>query len=271
MGSSAMKKQDIIVHWGNNYKNVEDYQTNDCEIKDWKHFITLTNQADSISNTKTFIYKGSISSVVVDLLKWDNDYNSYSSYQFSKEIEMLFRKSDTVLSNEIGPVKSTKINAFDYILETFRQGYPIVDPVNLHYFGNGKLTPHPGYTRLLFGKLYTKNIDCIIYDYTNGKFKQDFKNINIVTPGETHIDINKRRYMFSHTGLTKRPRELHKMSGKENGVKYREVKSKDPIPKELGDPRLYNPPRIYKKENDVVTVDGKEVLRNNNGFWELVL
>ena len=68
-----MKKQDIILHWGNNYKNVEDYETNDCEIKDWKHFITLTNQADSISNTKTFIYKGSISSVVLDLLKWDSD------------------------------------------------------------------------------------------------------------------------------------------------------------------------------------------------------
>lgn len=270
MGISFMKEP-IIVHWGNNYRNVEDYQTNDCKINDWEHFVALTNQADAISKTKTFIYKGSISSVVKDLLKWGDDYDEYSSHRFSQEIEMLFRKSDKVLSNQVGPIKSTKINAFDYILETFRKGYSIMDPLNLHYFGNGKLTPHPGYTRLLFGKLYTMNINCIIYDYTNGKFVQDFKDINIFTPDETNFDISERRYMFSHTGQTKKPKQIHKMSGKKNGVKYREVNGKDPIPKELGDPRLYNPPKIYIKQNNLVTVNGRKVLKNNNGLWELVL
>ena len=42
------------------------------------------------------------------------------------------------------------------------------------------------------------------------------------------------------------------------------------LPDELADPRLYNQ-RTYKKEKEVVTVDGRKVLERNKGSWELTL
>ena len=257
-----IKQKYIGLSWGREYSSLP--------LEGWVNFLTLTKQADDVSKTKTFVYKASISTVVNDLLR-TKDYDYYVSYELKKQVDKLFRKSDIVKSNEVGADRSVKINAFDFILETFRAGYPILDPLCFHYFGNNNFALHPGYTRLLFGNVYKEDVDCIIFDYTNGKVQDDFKHINIITPDETFIDVKEKRYLFGHTGIDNSPRQIHKLSGNKDGVMYRELLGKNPIPDELADPRLYNPPRTYKKEKEVVTVDGRKVLERNKGSWELTL
>ena len=134
----------------------------------------------------------------------------------------------------------------------------------------GRWQLHPGNTRMQLANVYDGEVNCIITDYSNGYIKQFYPMID-----ELHLhdfDVTDRTLSLGWTGKNGYgPRSVTRTISPKNTIaKYREVQG-SAITVNLAKPTTYMPPRCFEKIGNEVKVNGSTVLRNNNGFWELVL
>ena len=297
-------------------------------LTSYEHYLTVTKRADAESGQKTWIYRGTIKDIWINLFGFDDDAirrNIHGS--IVHVIDELFSNSNKVWSNEdwLNTEHSrddllTKPNAFYHILEELRNGQKIYDPLNLVWFPDwympgivaeqkptrpitqfeptfntgiaktrwkahieqmqqecfshltvrGRWQLHPGNTRMQLANVYEGKVNAIITDYSNGYIKSFYPMVD-----EMHLhkfDVTGRKLSLGYTGNDDfSPRSVTRtLSPKNTRAKYREVQGAA-ITVNLAKPTTYMPPRCYEKVGNEVKVNGSTVLRNNNGFWELVL
>lgn len=226
------------------------------ELTDYESFVQTVQAADQYLNTKTYIYKNN--------LKYINDsfFHKNINQDFDSFVRNLFKEKDIVSSDEPGLTHRDleKINSIDVILHSL----PIRNPLSLNYFGNGSWGAHPGNTRLSFGDVYKKDVYAMVVDH-NHSIKNDYPDEHFYELDEIKLNVNKLNILVTHT--INGPNTIRIAAGK--NVNYMELTDKPSA--ELGNPTLYDPPRIYrlKKNKTLVTVDDRIVLEKVDDKWQI--
>lgn len=226
------------------------------ELTDYESFVQTVQAADQYLGTKTYIYKNTLKHIN------DNFFHFDISQDIDSYIRHLFKEKNVVHSNEPGLTHRDleKINSIDVILHSL----PIRNPLSLNYFGNNSWGAHPGNTRLHFGDVYTDEVYAMVVDHKH-IIKQDYPDEIFYDLDEIKVDVNKLNILVTHT--IDGPNVIRNAAGK--NVNYMELT--DNPGATLGDPTLYDPPRVYrlKKGKTIVTVDDRIVFQKVNDKWQI--
>jgi len=247
--------------------------TRGIRVKSFDHFKHITKQSDKELNCKTFVYKGTIDSINRQLLGYQDDTWRWSV--FDMMVEGCFKNKNLVTTADEDQTDDSllKINSLYYMIMSFRSGDKMKDPLCFNYFERGgpsvgkprygSFGIHPGHTRLMLGEIYRQPMYTIVYDYTNGLFKQRYRELKLWDIDDSpYFPVENRNYVFGNTkeqGYT--PGTIHEACADVNGINYRELKGDDAWLTPLGRPSLYMPPRVFERTEDSVIVNGVEVLR----------
>lgn len=235
------------------------------KLRTYSEFIEVSKILDKEYGTKSYLLQTSLESLNKRFLKRD------MNYAIQEIVDFLFKNQNKVYSNEdwLTDRHLEKINSFSYLLEDFKSNnFKIKHPISMKYFGKERWVIHPGNSRLFFKDLVKDTVNVFITDFT-GNLKEDY-NMNFQNIEDGNFDV-KGLYFFCDTT---KGRELDKVPGKMaeyiegRNITYAELLPD--IPKVLGDPRLYDPPKVYELKNNIVYVDGKEVIKYSDK-WEFVL
>jgi hypothetical protein len=230
-------------------------------VKDYQHFVELTNEFDNFHGTKTYISFLTLA----EISKTFTDDNS--DMYLSRLINSLFADSNVVLSNEawLNDSHIGKLNALSKIIDDIKTGVGITSPVSLSWFGKMNIAIHPGGTRLMVAELYNKPVPVVITDFV-GKFKKKFP-VECISPQDTEVaEVVGMNFAVDSTALSDSP-GVYRRSAPANTF-FKELTDHCPF---YANPTKADPPVRYEITNDKLLIDGVCYACYNKEKWKLTL
>ena len=225
------------------------------KLKNWKHFLNLSNCFDEQYNTRTMSCYMSIQQIA----EIYSDWNAHTiDKEWQRNIETIFSNTDTRNSNEMQQSEFTHLNNIVSFNNSFKQynEIKIVHPIHVHIYPERPVV-HPGNKRIrILYHHYKESISVIITDYT-----------------KTHKDLGHKKYKFAGQNLYYEFKTEHFSDKQKRYSMYKEVNANASnfLDSSFGKKDRLTKPRIFKYKNNTVTCNNVPILTKVNGKWQTIL
>ena len=225
------------------------------KLKNWKHFLQLSNDFDDQYNTRTM-------SAYMSLQKIAEIYSDWTPHTINKEwqrnIDTIFANTDTRYSNEMEQSEFTHLNNIVSFNNSFKQfkDIKIIHPIHIHVYPDRSVV-HPGNKRIrILYHHYKELISVIVTDYT-----------------KSHENIGHKKYKFAGQNLYYEFKAEHFSDKQKRYPMYKEVNANASNfhDSSFGKKDRLNKPRVFKYKNNTVTCNSVPILTKANGKWQTIL
>ncbi len=190
------------------FEGWNEYHSSGCTrgivyLKNYDHFIKISNEFDAIFDTKTYILQASIYDVLHTICKMDlsknNIFNKKMSLEIDECVNNLFENIEEFNIAQFGTdLKKSRyiayLNRIGTLIKNIKENEDIKFPMCLHHTKT-YTGVHPGGARTFMAGIYSKPVTFIVTDYTKSIAKK-FKMFNFFDLSEKKINIDENCYLL---------------------------------------------------------------------------